>query len=415
MPLRHTIQRLRETRVLENYSFMTALNLIGALISFFLYPYVIRMTGTEAFGVFPYAMAWIVYFQTIIEFGFDSPAVKAIAENRDNSEAQEHILSCIFTAKLILFIACSLIFAGLMCAVEDMRTHRLIFLIAYAQTLVPLLYPVWYFQGMKNMRMVTYINLACRITAIPLTLLFVRSAADVWIYAAITSGTILIGSLVAIAYIYFHDGLRLRIVPLRDLKQWLSDGFPFLMTQFIGRLKDGLLTILIRHLFGYADVTLYDIAKKVVAIPRMFTQNINEALFPEVVNNASPQRVRRILKYERFIGAASAVTVALLAYPIIRFMFGLDSIDAYPMSVILSWSIYTWLVVGAYLHFVFIPQNRYYYVTYNQLTALLSCLVLTAVGLLIWCNILVMPVALVLSGFMEIAYCRIACHRKKLL
>ena len=96
-------------------------------------------------------------------------------------------------------------------------------------------------------------------------------------------------------------------------------------------------------------------------------------------------------------------------------MFGLDSIDAYPMSVILSWSIYTWLVVGAYLHFVFIPQNRYYYVTYNQLTALLSCLVLTAVGLLIWCNILVMPVALVLSGFMEIAYCRIACHRKKLL
>ena len=415
MSIRPIIQRLRETKVLENYSFMTALNVLGALISFFIYPYVVHVTGREAFGVYPYALAWVAYFQLLIDFGLEAPAAKAIVEHADDKEQKEYILSSVFTAKLLLFIGSTLLFSVLLFTVSDMRDNSAIFIFAYLQTLVSLLYPYWYFQGMRNMRVVTYINLACRLAAVPLILLFVKAPEHVWIYAAIISLTSIAGALAAWLYITIHDRLRIRLVSLKALRTWFSDGAPFMMTQIAGLLKEGLMTILIRHFFGYADVTLFDIAKKIVSIPRMFTQNINNALFPEVISNAAPQRVRRVLLYERLIGIGISIAIVALAYPVILWMFGTDSMGAYPLSAIYSLTIYTWLVAGAYLQFVFIPHHRYYHVTINQVVALISCLLFSAIGLLAWKNILVIAMALTLSGFVEIVYCRIICKKEQLL
>lgn len=415
MELRHTIQRLRETRVLENYSFMTALNILGALISFFMYPYVVRTTGLEAFGVYPFAMAWVIYFQLFIDFGFDAPATKAIVENVNNTTRKENTLSSVFTAKLLLFAGSSLLFSILILTIPDMRTNRLVFVAAYLQTLTSLFYPIWYFQATRNMRVVTYINLACRFLAIPLILLLVRNSSHVWVYAAIVSLTSITGALAASLYIAIHDGLHIHLVPIRTLKTLFTDGTPFMMTQIASIVKDGLLTIIIRYFFGYADVTLFDIAKKIISIPRMFTQSINSALFPEVISNPSPKRVRRVLLYERAIGSIVTGIIIIIAYPVILWMFGLDSMDAYPLTAIYSPSIYTWLVTSAYLQFVFIPNHLYYHVTLSQIVALFSCLILIGLGLILWHNINMVAIALTISGFAEVAYCRIISKKKHLL
>lgn len=394
---------------------MTALNVVGALIGFFMYPYVVRVTGREAFGVYPYAVAWIIYFQFIINFGLDTPAAKAIVEHATDKTEKEKILSSVFTAKLLLFVVATLLFTILMFIVPDMQMHSKVFAATYIQTIVNILFPDWYFQGMRNMRIVTYINLACRIMAVPLILLLVTNSSHVWVYAAIVSATSILGSIAASLYIIIHDGLRIHLVPIRTLKTLFSDGVPFVMTQIAGVLQDGLLTIIIRHFFGYADVALFDIAKKIISIPRMFTQSINRALFPEIVTNPSPVRVRRVLFYERIIGIIVSIMVIALAYPIVLLMFGIDNINAYPLSAIHSLSIYTWLVAGAYLQFVFIPHHRYYYISINQVVSLISCMIFIALSLLIWRNIMMIAIALSLSGFCEILFCRYATRKNKLL
>lgn len=411
---KRTIQQLRDTRVLENYSFMTILNVLSALISFIIYPFVVRRIGIETFGVYPFALAWIFYFQTVIDFGFDYPSAKNIVEHRDDNQGKSRILSEVFTAKLLLFFACSILFGILICILPDMRQHRLVFLLAYAQTLSSVLYPTWYFQGMKNMRVVTYINIILRILTIPFILIFVRTPNTLWVYVMINSLSMIIGGFAAFAYIVIHDKLQIRLLHPRNLSSLFRDGVPFFMTNLTGQLKEGLLTIIVRYCFGYTDVTLFDIAKKLVAIPRMFTQNINGALFPEVMQQATTQRVKKILKYDRFIGGIATFGVIALAYPIIIWLFGKDSLGAVPLTIILSWSLYTWLVVGAYLNFVFIPHNKYYFITLNQLVALATCMFLLCV-LLLWNNIIVIPLALTISGFCEILFCRFVTHIKELL
>lgn len=409
------IRRLKETKVLENYSFMTALNVLSALIGFIIYPYVVRVIGKETFGIYPYVLVWVGYADMLVDFGFAAPSAKAIVLNKDDLLAKQRILSTVFTAKSLLFLLSGIVFFTMVFLVEDMRVHWLIYTCTFLQNLSCVIYPQWYFQAMKNMRVVTYINLVCRLVSIPVILLVLHGAADLWLYALIVSLSMITGAVSAVIYIRWHDGIKIRFVSLKQLPPLFKEGLPFFMTGIVGQLKEGLMTIIIKMFFGYAEVTLYDIAKKLVAVPRMFTQNINEALFPEVIGHTTPARVKSILKYERIIGASVSLMIVMFSYPIVLVMFGKDMVDAWQIAAVLGWSLYTWLIAGAYLNFVFIPQNRYYYITLNQVVALVASVVFIAIGLAVWKNIMSVAIAITLSGFVEILFCRLVVKKNKLL
>jgi PST family polysaccharide transporter len=88
---------------------------------------------------------------------------------------------------------------------------------------------------------------------------------------------------------------------------------------------------------------------------------------------------------------------------------------AYPMAIVLSFTVLTWLVVGCYINFVFVPQNRYYFVTNNQIVALISFVVICVPALFFSSGIMTVVVALTLSGFSEIAYSKYLIRKNKLL
>ena len=207
------------------------------------------------------------------------------------------------------------------------------------------------------------------------------------------------------------DGIRLQYIRFERFKALVRDAVPFFATALTGSLKSLSVKAIIKHFFGVGEVAVYDLAEKLITIPRFFTQNINAALFPEVVNNATPSRVQRILKYERIIGGGFALLVAIFSYPAVLVLGGQQMLGAVPIAILLSATIYTWLVVGAYINFVFIPTDRYYTITINQVIAFISCVLLSLIGLFIWRDITMVAVGLMLSGFIEIIFCRYASSR----
>ncbi len=396
---------MKETKVLENYSFMTVLQIFNALISLIIYPFVIRQVGAEAYGIYVFALAIISYFQILIDFGFDSPSAKMVVDNRQDKEKQSFILSAVFTAKHLLLVPTLIIFGLLIFFIDNIFSHLPLYLAIFMQVYANILFPSWYFQGMKNMRVVTIIQIVCRLLTIPLIFIMIRQPQDITVYALIVNGSILLGGVVASVLLH-RNGLKIRFLCLKDTIPFFKDATPFFLTGLAGKLKEGLLTTIVGLVFGMRDVAIYDLAQKIVSIPRMFTQNINKALFPEILSNPSPERVRKVMNYERLIGILASIIIALLGYPAVLLLGGKEMIAALPLAIILSLTIYTWLVVGGYLNFVFIPQKRYYYVTQNQLVAMLTSLLFCGVGLLIKQDILLIATALTLSGFVEILYCR---------
>lgn len=412
--LKTIIQQLRTSKILENYSYMTALQIASALIGFIIYPIVIRRIGAEGYGLYAFTLSIVLYFQIVIDGGLNFPAVRAVSENRDNPHRLSEIVSSVLVTKSILFVGMALAATFVVYCIPMLRVHWILFGIIFIQNSIDILFPQWYFQGMKQMKVPAIINFICRLLQIPLVVWLIQDETDLILYAGIVSGTMLMGAIYAMGYMLTH-GIHLHMPKWSQIKSLCRDGWPFFLTDLAGNIKERVLTNLIGVYLGMREVAIYDLATKVVQIPRLFTQSINKALFPEVVVKATKERIQKILRYERGIGIVMSIAVIAVGYWIIWILGGHNMLDAYPLAIILSLSIYTWLVTGGYLQFAFIPSGNYHLVTWNQVAALLSCLLLCFAGLQLGLGVYAIVIALSLSGFVEIGFCRIMCKKKQLL
>ena len=394
-------------KVVENYFLMTSLQVVGSFIGLLVFPYVIRALGAEAYGLFVFANSVAAYFIIFISFGFTTPALKAISQNADNLEIKNDVVSTIFTAKVYISLVVMLIYACLLFFVPFFRQNIFLFLICFSLIIPEIFFPQWYFQGIQKMRIVTYIHLFFRLLTIPFIFIFVKNPADLHIYAIIVTSASVLGALVCAVYMKTKENITLRFVPFRKLKAYFKSALPFFLSNSAGTIKEESATLLIGVFFNMRDVALYDLARKIILIPRMFTANINKAIFPKFIKDVrSKESVRKLIKYEALLGFLIMVLIAVFGYWIVLFMGGKDMLLSYPLAVILSFTIVAWLVVGCYNHYVFIPIEKYYYITRNQTVGLVSFFVFCIPALFVFNSVYPVVSSLALSGLFQILYCK---------
>lgn len=164
-------------------------------------------------------------------------------------------------------------------------------------------------------------------------------------------------------------------------------------------------------------VAYFDLASKLILLPQSLAMSINGALFPKVVSSEKVDRllVKKIINYEIYFGLFIIVMIALFAKDAILFLGGQTMMPAYNLTIMLSSTILTWLVVGCYINFIFVPQNKYYFITYNQFVAFFVYILISLVGVLIYKDIYVIVIATVISGFAEVVYCKYVISKNQLL
>jgi PST family polysaccharide transporter len=142
--------------------------------------------------------------------------------------------------------------------------------------------------------------------------------------------------------------------------------------------------------------------------------SINGAIFPKVISNIRSEITKKIIRYETILGLIIIVCTVIFGKWIVLIMGGVSMSASYPIAIALSVTVLTWIVVGSYISFVFVPNARYYFVTKNQIIALVSFCVYCGIGLLFVQNILVLAIAISLSGLSEIVFCRYLIRKEKL-
>lgn len=401
--------------VVENYIFMTVLQILNSLFYIIIYPYVIRVLGAESYGTYVYAVSIVTYFIFIVNFGFDFPGTKSVAQNKDDPNMLNDILSYIFTAKIYLYILASVIFFILMYFIPFFRNNKLIYFFVYIQTFANILFPQWYYQGLQKMKTVTIIQVIFKLVSLPLILIFVKKADDINLFAFIISFTVLAGAIIAFLMIRYQDGFKIKWMNFNETKLWFRQGMPFFLSNSVGILKEQGITIVIGAFFGMKDVAIYDLANKIVIIPRTLLMSVNAAMFPKIVMEAKTQIVKKIIKYEFLLGILVMIGTTVFGKFAIKLLGGEIMAPAYPLSIVLSFTVVSWLVVGAFISFVFIPNNKNYFIAQNQVFALVSVSLFTFIGFLFSKSIFVLIIALALSGLVEIIFCYYKIFKNKLL
>lgn len=401
--------------IIENYFFMTILQVLNSFFYLLIYPFLIRTLGLVSYGLFVFAMSITTYFIFLVNFGFDLPATKAIALNIDDKKSLQKTLSCVLTAKFYLFILASVVLMFLCFLIPLFRNNYQLFLICFTQIISFIIFPQWYFQAIQKMKIVTYIQLGFKLLSLPVIFLIIKNADDLNIYALIVSLSSILGGVVAYLIITFKQHIKVTFVNYKELKVWFKDALPFFLSTSAGVFKEQSIVIIIGSFFGMKDVAIYDLASKIIIVPRTIFMSINGAIFPKLINNIDKGKIKKLINIETLISLSVIVFIALFGKWVVLLMGGSDMLLAYPLAILLSITVMTWLVVGAYISFVFIPNNKYFLVTKNQLIALVSFALYTTIGLLLYQNILVFAATMALSGITEIVYCKFVTKKHKML
>lgn len=404
------------SKVIENYFYSTSLQVINPLIGILIYPYLIRVLGGEQYGLYILALSVASYFSIVVAYGFSWIALKRISMHPDDILVKNETVSIVFTAKLILSVAMLLVLVAMCWLVPFFYLHQWILFLTFFQIMVPdLLFPTWFFQGIQKMKVVTYIQLSFKLLAIPFIFLLIKKPEDITLYAAIVASTQVLAGFVSVWYMAVYESIVLRISRFSKIKETAIEALPFFWTETVGVAKQESLTLIIGIFLSLHDVALYDLANKIVSIPRLMTLKVNEAIFPRLIKNPDNRITKNLMRAETLAGVAIVALIAAIGYWLVMLLGGIKMIEAYPLAIILSSTIISWLLVGCFLNFVFIPTQNFYFVTQSQLVALISNIVLCLGLLLVWKSVFVVVIASALSGFLEVAFCYYRTRQHRLL
>lgn len=325
---------LKNKVILENFSFITLLQIFLMIIPLITYPYLIRVLGAELYGMVITAQIVASYCAVIVDFGFKSVSARHISIYRENRNMLSEIMSSILVTRLILWGLALLIYLGVVYSVDSYREHFWLFLFSYGFTFNELLFPQFFFQGIERMKSIVVINILIRSIFVVLIFVFINEKKDYVMVALYSSIGYFVGGIVSL-FIIVKKYHVVFVKPDKDrIKYYIKDALPIVYTDIICTVKDKLSYILVGQLIGMSEVTIYDLGAKFVRIIAKPSGIITTVLFPRIAKDKNLKIFLKGLTISIIVSVLLALlTNAFMEHIVIFFMD--EVVDLYPIRLFL--------------------------------------------------------------------------------
>lgn len=321
-------------KVIKNIFSLLSLRGMEYIVAFVTLPYLLRVLGPEKYGAINFAQVVINYGVLVVDYGFNLTAPRDIAKATENNIAH-HFMSIIIS-KLLLFIIC--LSAGVLLLVvfnNDLDYKLLACTIPIM--LGNVIFPVWYFQGIQDMRFITIFNLMARIISVIGIFVFVNTKEDYYLAALLQSVVPLLAGSIALPMLWIDRPYLFCKVSIEQVKNKLLDGWDiFISTLFINLYTNSNILIL-GIMTNDTVVGYYAAANKLIEAVKGLMTPVSNAIFPHVTvlfgesKEAAQRFLCRILHLMGMVTFVISLCVCIFAEQIVAIVMG----NSYGESIIL--------------------------------------------------------------------------------
>lgn len=304
------------------------------IISFLTLPYLLRVLGPEKYGAITFAQVIMNYGILLVDYGFNLTAPRDIAKS-DKGEVARHF-AAIMGAKIVLLLPL-LLFGGALLAVFPSNLDTGLLFCVLPVLFGNVFFPIWYFQGIQQMKFITIFNLLARTASVILIFALVQTAEDYRLAAFLQAVTPLLAGSISLIVLW-KQSRELFCLPLwQEIVSKLKDGWDiFISTLFINLYTNSNVFIL-GILTNDTVVGYYSAANKLIEAVKGLLSPISNAIFPHVsvlFKESKPKAIAFLCKVLHVIGGSSlaiSLLVFLFAEPIVHVIMG----NAYQESVLI--------------------------------------------------------------------------------
>lgn len=332
------------SKQLSDTFYLMLLQGVQYAIPLIIVPYLMIVLGAERYGYIGFATVVCLYFNTIVDFGFNMSATKliAIAFEKNNYNEISKIFFSTLAAKLVLLVISALLCFSICFVIPQFRTYV---------TTVAFMFPLviggaftftFFFQGIGKIRTLSITNMISKVMVLPLTFLFVKSPDDCNLAAFIQSSVFILTAIISICVLRKYSILQKVKISKSEIRSAFKDSFPLFLSNAATTLYTNLFIVILALFASPAMVGRYSAAERIMRVcVLVISQPINQAFFPKIASLGSENRIQArklVFKLEKivaFIMIFISVSLFVLADVISHFL-GDSYINIAPLLRIMS-------------------------------------------------------------------------------
>ncbi|MDC9524630.1 oligosaccharide flippase family protein [Pseudoalteromonas sp. Angola-30] len=306
-------------KVLENGFSLLVLQSGNYIVPLVLTPYLIIKLGVGAFGTLSFIIAINTFFRVFVSYGFDFTATKAVAESSNDLRILGKIFTDVIFAKSLLCIISFIILCTLIFTVEQFTENKLLLLSYFILVIADVFFPAWLFQGLQNMKVITFLKLFSKFTFVGLVLVYVNSPEDILYIPLIEASISIIISLASIIIAVRMFKLKLYSLSLKRSLDLLISARHVFLSKGAVLFYTSLNTVILGLMFSNVIVGYYSIAEKVYMASRELFRPFIQAVFPYLAGF----RKRSYTSFKKYVQYSFLTLMLLLSiFSGLLFIFG---------------------------------------------------------------------------------------------
>ena len=316
--------------IVKNYLALLFIQGANFILQLIILPYLVRVLGSEKYGLVMIAQSVALFLTIIVDFGFNISATKEVAYLKNDKEKLSQFYWNIVFVKLILIIITFIILLGMIFFIDKFKLNPLVYLFSFGLVLGQAIFPTWFFQGIEKMQVITFVTVGAKLF-FTLSLFFVVFSPDDYLYVPIFNGlgfviSGLFGFIFSLQYVKFISPKLLQIKDI--IKNSSSLFFSNLAVSFYTSSN----VIILGFFAGDSIAGIYSSMEKLILAIKSIYTPVYQAIFPNLSTKPN-EKIRIFIDKIRIpIGILGAVISTIIFFEsktILNFAFNDALITSY--------------------------------------------------------------------------------------
>lgn len=310
---RSLINSRAKIKLVRNLFSLSVLQAYDLLLPLLLIPYLISTLGVDKFGLLSFATVLVAYFQIAVDYGFNTTATRDISINIDNPEKIEEIYNNVMSTKIALLLVCFLVLSAVVFGFHQFSSHPFIYLFTYGVVIGQSFVPIWFFQGMQEVRYVTYSNIIGKSVFALAIFIFVKHEQDYFLVPIFTSLGFIVSGTFAFLYIRSKFLIKFKFQSFKSIKEQLIYG----KYMFLSELKTALITntnvLVLGIMSGNQAVAYFVGADKIIRAFGNIQAPVLNAFFPFISKKINSHKGNGLRLINKIIKIGSIIIILFSA------------------------------------------------------------------------------------------------------
>lgn len=281
MELIKKIKNSKEGKTLfANFAYLSLLQIANYVFPILTLPYVARIVGVENYGYIAFSLAIVMWFTTVVDFGFNYTATRDVARCKDDLNEVSIIFSNVFWTRVILLFICIIPFIVLVYTIPRLYNIRIVLFATILLLPGHIMFPSWLFQGLEKMKYTTILNIVAKLIFTLSVFIFLKRPEQYYFQPLFNSIGYLIAGVISFIIIIRKWKIKLLKPNIKEMKLTIKGSLDVFINQLFPNLYNSFSVLFLGTIHGAISNGIYDAGAKLANIVLQFFNLISRTLFP---------------------------------------------------------------------------------------------------------------------------------------